>query len=115
VELQRLALEQMGIPPDRIEHLTEEQASTATEADALLAVARSRGWRTIIVVTAKLHTARARLVMTRRLTGTGIEIVMRAPRHDGADLDRWWANRADLRFSLFEVQKMLAYWIGLAD
>lgn len=115
VDLQRMVLVQMGVPADRIEHLTEEQMSTATEAEALKEVARLRGFRTIIVVTAKLHTARARLVIERRLAGTGVEIIMRAPRHDRSDIDRWWANRGDLRFSLFEAQKLVAYWLRIAD
>ena len=69
----------------------------------------------MIVVTSKQHTRRARLVMRRRLAGTGIDVVMRASRLDTADVDRWWQNRSTLRFTLFESQRLLGYWIGVAD
>ena len=67
------------------------------------------------MVTQKLHTARARLVFTRRLGDLGVQIIMRASRYDQTDVDRWWDHRVSFRFVLFEVQKMLAYWVGLAD
>jgi len=41
--------------------------------------------------------------------------VMRASRHDRANVDRWWETRSDSRFALFEAQRMLAYWVGIAD
>jgi uncharacterized SAM-binding protein YcdF (DUF218 family) len=39
--------------------------------------AESRRWQRIVVVTSKLHTARARLAMRRRFAPLGREIVMR--------------------------------------
>jgi len=89
--------------------------TTATEATELRTLALARGWHTVIVVTSKMHTARARLVFRRRMAGTGVRIIMRASRYDATNIDQWWHNRADLRFALFEVQKYAAYWIGLAD
>ena len=30
-------------------------------------------------------------------------------------IDRWWARRGTLRFTLFEYQRLFGYWTGLAD
>jgi uncharacterized SAM-binding protein YcdF (DUF218 family) len=113
-DVQVRALVAMGVPRDAI-FLLEPQEATATEAARVGQLAPARGWRTIIVVTDKLHTARARLVMQRHLEGTGARVLMRGSRYDPADVDHWWRRRTDLRFALFEAQKMLAYAMGLAD
>lgn len=114
-DVQRQVLVAMGVPAERVEDVAVEQEATASESAELRAVATERGWRTVIVVTSKLHTARSRLAFERRLAGTGVTIVMRASRFDPADVDRWWTRRATLRFVLFESQKLLAYWMGIAD
>jgi uncharacterized SAM-binding protein YcdF (DUF218 family) len=115
VDFQRGILIGMGVPADAIGNLSLEQVATATEGDQLLALAHTSGWHRVIVVTSKLHTARAGLTMSRRFAGSGTTIIMRASRYDAANVDRWWESRTDLRFALFEAQKMLAYWIGVAD
>ena len=74
-----------------------------------------RHFSTIIVVTSKQHTRRARMVIARRLAGTGATLIMRASRYDLAPVDQWWRDRATLRFTLFESQRLLGYWIRLAD
>jgi uncharacterized SAM-binding protein YcdF (DUF218 family) len=104
----------LGVPASAITILNEAN-STADEADTLYAIATRDRWTRVIVVTSKQHTRRARLVMRRRLSGTGVEVVMRGSRLDSADVDRWWTNRSTLRFTLFESQRLLAYWIGVAD
>jgi uncharacterized SAM-binding protein YcdF (DUF218 family) len=105
----------MGIPPAAIEEVTAELVATANEVDELVQFAESRRWQRIVVVTSKLHTARARLAMRRRFAPLGREIVMRGSRYDDTDIDRWWSNRSDLRSVLFEAQKLLAYAIGVGD
>lgn len=114
-EIQRDVLHQMGVPAAAIEEVTAEQVATSNEVDELVQFADARRWQRIIVVTSKLHTARARLAMRRRFAPLGREIIMRGSRYDDADLDRWWSNRSDLRFVLFEAQKLLAYAIGVGD
>ncbi len=115
VDIQTDALVKMGVPRHAIHSLDEEQVSTARESQQLLDVAVANNWRSIIVVTSKLHTARARLAILRRTEGRGIRVIMRASRYDLWDRDGWWRTRGSLRFVLFESQKMLAYWLGVAD
>ena len=66
----------------------------------------------MIVVTSKQHTRRARLVMSRRLNPAGVLVIVRATRYDRSDVDRWWTNRSTVRFTLFETQRLLGYWLG---
>lgn len=114
-DIQRQALVQMSVPARAIDVVGEEQASTASESRDLRARAVAEGWTRVIVVTSKLHTARAALVLRRHVAGTGVEIIMRASRYDEADVDRWWERRADARFAIFEAQKLVFYWLGVAD
>lgn len=113
LDIQIDLLERMGVPRDAIASV-KPMGSTAEEADALLAFMRERGWSSVIVVTSKQHTRRAGLSM-RRVIGDEKTVIVRASRYDRSDVDRWWANRATLRFTLFETQRYLAYWLGIAD
>jgi uncharacterized SAM-binding protein YcdF (DUF218 family) len=113
LQIQIELLERMGVPSTAIESL-DTRASTADEADALLITMRKHGWSRVIVVTSKQHTRRAGLAM-RRVVGDGMKVMVRASRYDRSEVDRWWANRSTLRFTLFETQRLLAYWVGLAD
>ena len=95
--------------------MLNEANSTAQEADALYDIGTREQWKRVIIVTSKQHTRRARLVMRRRMAGTGVEVLVRASRLDDSDVDRWWRNRSTLRFTLFESQRLFGYWIGIAD
>lgn len=114
VDEQIEVLVRLGVPPAAITVLNEAN-STAEEADALHEIGTREHWQRAIIVTSKQHTRRARLVMRRRMAGTGVAVVVRPSRFDQADVDRWWRNRSTLRFTLFESQRLLGYWIGLAD
>jgi uncharacterized SAM-binding protein YcdF (DUF218 family) len=114
-EMQRSVLEQIGVPPAAIDQVTAEQNATADEIEELADLSRVRGWTRLIVVTSKMHTARARLTLRRKFAGSGKEIIVRASRYDPMDVDRWWQKRSDFRFALFESQKLVAYWLGIGD
>ena len=113
LDIQIDLLERMGVPRDAIASV-RPMGSTADEADALRALVAERGWSTVIVVTSKQHTRRAGLSM-RRVLGSDKTIIVRSSRYDRSDVDRWWANRSTLRFTLFETQRYLAYWLRIAD
>src|SRR5262245_42771496 len=114
VDVQVDAMERLGVPRDRITIL-DRANSTAQEADILRDLARREKFSTVIIVTSKQHTRRARLVMNRRMRDIGVNVIVRSSRYDRANVDRWWTERATLRFTLFETQRLIAYWIGLAD
>lgn len=104
----------LGVPKTAIAIL-DEADNTAEEADTLYRVATSERWQRAIVVTSKQHTRRARLVMRRRMHGTGVEVIVRFSRFDDSDVEHWWRHRNTLRFTLFETQRLFGYWIGVAD
>jgi uncharacterized SAM-binding protein YcdF (DUF218 family) len=113
-DLQRDALTRLGVAPDAIDVLGE-QDNTKDEAEEIRDQVIARHWQRIIVVTSKQHTRRARLVVSRRLSGTGAQLIMRASRYDRTQPERWWRERPTLRFTLFESQRLLGYWLGIAD
>ncbi|HYU78407.1 MAG TPA: YdcF family protein [Vicinamibacterales bacterium] len=113
-DLQVKALEAMGVPRAAIV-VTEPQVATATEAATLRRLAEERQWHRVIVVTSKYHTARAKLAFNRRLKGANVQILVRGSRYDTWPPDHWWDDRIWIRFTLIESQKMILYWLGIAD
>lgn len=114
VDLQVDALVKLGVPREAI-GILDPANSTAQEADYVHQLVATQHLSRVIIVTSKQHTRRARLVMNRRMQGTGAQVIVRATRYDRADVDRWWSNRSTLRFTLFETQRLFGYWIGVAD
>lgn len=115
VDLQRSALIQLGAPPDAVLALSGTVDNTAGEAQLVAALAKARGWRTLIVVTSKYHTRRTGFAFRRVLEKSGVRIIVRATTYDRSDPARWWRKRGDFRFATSEWQKLIAYRIGLAD
>jgi len=76
----RDALSALGLPRDQILIGDGSVDNTAAEARLLRETARQRGWRTVIVVTAKYHTRRTGFAMRRGLEGSGVRIIVRASR-----------------------------------
>lgn len=114
VDVQVDVMERLGVPRDRISVL-DRADSTAQEADILRDLALREKFTKVIVVTSKQHSRRARLVINRRMREIGVKVIMRPSRYDRANVDRWWTERATLRFTLFETQRLFSYWIGLGD
>jgi uncharacterized SAM-binding protein YcdF (DUF218 family) len=112
-ELARDALTALGVPADRIDILEGFPDNTADEGEHLRPHAANRKWRSVIVVTSKLHTRRAALAMRRALDGTSIRIVIRPSRYDDTDPARWWQRRQTIRDVMTEVPKLVAYVLGL--
>jgi uncharacterized SAM-binding protein YcdF (DUF218 family) len=114
VDIQVDAMLQAGVPRDRIAIL-DRAGSTSEEADLVRQLVISEKLSRVIIVSSKQHTRRARLVMRRKLNGTGAAVIVRPSRYDRSNVTQWWSERATLRFTLFETQRLFGYWIGLAD
>lgn len=114
IDLQIDAMLKLGVPRDAI-HVLDQANSTAEESTHVLQLVTREKYARVIIVTSKQHTRRARLVMRRRLDDAGAQVIVRPSRYDLSEVDRWWANRSTLRFTLFEAQRLLGYWIGVAD
>ncbi|MGE5359033.1 MAG: YdcF family protein, partial [Bacteroidales bacterium] len=111
-DLARDMFARLGIPPAAILTLGDAHDSTADEARSFRELVKARRWHSVIVVTSKMHTRRARMTMSRMCRGLGVEVLVRASRYDRADPAHWWRQRSDARFVLFEVQKYVLYWLG---
>ena len=114
IDIQVEVLRRLGVDPQAI-HVLNEAGSTAEEAGQVVELAAREKFARLIIITSKQHTRRARLVMTRRLDDLGVQVIMRASRYDQSDVDRWWANRSTLRFTVFETQRLFGYWVGIGD
>jgi uncharacterized SAM-binding protein YcdF (DUF218 family) len=112
-ELARDAVIQMKVPGSAVETLPGSLDNTAQEAATVRELAAQRHWSRVIVVTSKYHTRRARFAFVREFEGSNVQILIRASRYDTAKPERWWANRADYRYVTSELQKLLAYKLGL--
>jgi len=114
-EAARDAMVQMKVPADAIEILTYSLDNTAQEAQATRELAGRHRWHRLIVVTSKYHSRRTSFAFRREFRGTPVQIRIRASRHDLATPDRWWTDRADVRYVTLEFQKLLAYRLGVAE
>ena len=110
----RAVLLQLGVPDDGMLVLPGNPSSTRDEASAMGTMAAENGWRSVIVVTSKLHTRRARLAMRHYLEPAGVRVIVRGSRYDRSDPSRWWRRRSDVRMALTELQFWIAYALGLA-
>ena len=113
VDQQTEVMERLGVPLSAVLVPPRLHDNTAQEAQTLLEYATARGWKRVIVVSAKYHLRRSGFAIRRELAGTGIEVIMRATRYDPSNPARWWASRADLRWVLSEGTKYVAYVSGL--
>jgi uncharacterized SAM-binding protein YcdF (DUF218 family) len=114
VDVQIDAMVKLGVPRNVITIL-DEAGSTADEASHVHELVTKDHLSRVIIITSKQHTRRARLVMRRRLASTGVTVMVHPTAYDRSEVDHWWRQRATLRFTLFESQRLLAYWIGVAD
>ena len=114
VDVQIDAMLKLGVPREAI-HVLDQATSTAQESTMVRELVTREKFSRVIIVTSKQHTRRARMVMQRRLDGSGAQTIMRPSRYDLSPIDRWWAHRGTLRFTLFEMQRLAGYWIGMAD
>ncbi len=111
-EMAEIMTTHLGVPATAIETLPDELDNTAQEAAAVVAMTRQRQWRRLIVITDRASTRRAGFAL-RRVLGPGVTVIMRAPRLDLYDPAHWWRRRADVRTTMYELPKLLAYYSGL--
>jgi uncharacterized SAM-binding protein YcdF (DUF218 family) len=112
-DLARDAMVQMNVPADAILMLPDDLDNTAQEAAATRRLATASGWSRIIVVTSKYHSRRSAYAFAREFGGTPIRVSVRASAYDPSVPNRWWSSRADFRFVTSELQKLVAYHLGL--
>lgn len=114
-DLVRDAMRQMDVPADAITVMAPWVDNTAQEAAAARDLAARHGWHRLIVVTSKYHSRRTAYAFAREFRGTPVQIIVRVSRYDSAVPERWWTTRQDVRYVTSELQKLVAYRLGLAQ
>jgi uncharacterized SAM-binding protein YcdF (DUF218 family) len=101
-----------GVSPQAIHVLETPVVNTADEIRVIGAVLAGEKDRTVIIVTTKAHTRRARLLWRRLASGNGVAIV-RAASGDSFDPRHWWRTTSDALDVVREVLGILNAWAGL--
>ena len=114
-DLVRDAMIQMKVPPEAVLFLPGSLDNTAHEAAAARTFAAGAGWSRLIVVTSKYHSRRTAYAFVRAFRGSPVRILVRASNYDRATPDRWWTTRQDVRYVTSELQKLVAYRLGLGE
>ncbi len=100
--------EQLGVPPDAITVMPQPASSTIAEAEVVVGYLEAQGIRSIVLVTSKAHSRRARMTF-RGLTDGRIRVIMRPARYDTFASNDWWEHRGWQRRVVIEYGKLLNY------
>ena len=113
-DLQRLALQQMGVPAHAIEDMEARMFSTYDEARTLAVLAGRRNYRRIIVTTSAYHSRRARMYM-RRAAGGRFDVRIRPTRYDRVHPASWWRHpydRVDVVLEWIKLPRVLPIYVS---
>jgi len=106
---QNLAIaEQLGVPADAIAVMPVAIASTVAEIEALAAYLQAQHIHSILLVTSKAHSRRARVTF-RTVAGSALQIAVCPSRYDPFAADTWWHHRALIRRVVIEYGKLLNF------
>jgi uncharacterized SAM-binding protein YcdF (DUF218 family) len=112
-ELFRAAMIQLEVPSDAVIALPGALDNTAQEASAIRPLIERERWKALIVVTSVYHSRRTQVAFRREFRDSPVRIIVRATRYDPATPRRWWTRRDDIRWVVSELQKLLAYRLGV--
>jgi uncharacterized SAM-binding protein YcdF (DUF218 family) len=101
-----------GVPATAIHVLEPAIVNTADEVSVISAALDREKNRSVIVVTSKPHTRRARLLW-RKLAPGECRAIVRAASDDPFDPQHWWRNTRDALDVVREVLGLMNAWAGL--
>ncbi|MDE2485447.1 MAG: YdcF family protein [candidate division NC10 bacterium] len=107
-DIQWMVLKAMRIPVGVVLQVSKRADSTASEMVYLTRFLEEHRIRSVILVTNRSHSARARKILARA-SGGRIAIISRPTRYDTFDSEGWWRSRADAKEVLLEYGKLLNY------
>lgn len=112
-DIQLMILEKLKVPRAAILQIAERADSTQSEMIYLARVLDRHRVRSVIVVTDKSHSTRARKILDRT-TGGRIVIISRPSRYDAFNPEGWWRSRRDAKEVLAEYEKLVNHWVQSA-
>ena len=98
-------LKDLGI--DSVERIPRPVSGTDDEGQALPAWCDQNGLRTVIFVSLRDHSRRARRIMHRAMAGHHTHVVVVFSRYSPFDPDSWWLARGSIRTQIVESEKLL--------
>jgi hypothetical protein len=90
-----------------IEHIPARAGGTEQETGELAEWCRTKGFRSVVVVSSADHTRRLRRVLRRSFKGQPVAVTVRAARYSLFDPERWWATRDGARVGIVETEKLV--------
>jgi len=112
-DIQRLVLKAMRVPRAAVLEVSERADSTRSEMIYLTRFLDQHRIRSVLLVTSRSHSTRARKILAR-IAGSRIAIISRPSRYDTFDPERWWRSRRDAKEVLAEYEKLANYWVQVA-
>lgn len=101
-----------GVPASAIHVLEPPIVNTADEVRTISAALEREKDHSVIVVTSKPHTRRARLLW-HKLAPEDCHAIVRAASEDPFDASHWWRNSRDALDVVREVLGLMNAWAGL--
>jgi len=109
----RMVLIAHGVPPAKIRLLTPRILNTADELRAVAAALDQQPGTTAIVVTAKAHTRRVRVLWKKISQGHQGSLLVRASSEDSFAPAHWWRTTNEALDVVREYLGLLNAWAGL--
>lgn len=113
-ELSKMAAVLLGVPDKGIIILQGDAKSTQDEAIIVREYLRDKeDIESIILVTSKCHSGRAKRVFTKALDTLERDILVRSSpsRFDSFDAEHWWRNREDAKRVVTEYLKLFNFYL----
>tara|TARA_B100001057_G_scaffold496526_1_gene598218 strand:- start:5823 stop:6476 length:654 start_codon:yes stop_codon:yes gene_type:complete len=94
---------------ETIPSLTGGSTSTFDEAEDVLAYAKQKDWKRIIIVTDEFHTRRACYAFEKVFDGSGIEVETAGASNEVFSDDNWWQSDRGISSYVLETIKFPVY------
>ena len=112
-QLSKMAAIDLGVPEENI--LILEGSAKSTQDEALIIreyIRNNRAIESIILVTSKYHSGRAKKIFKKALSvlDREIDIYCSPSRYDSSNVDQWWRNREDFEWVVFEYLKLANFY-----
>ena len=111
--LSKMAAMDLGVPDDDIIVLDGNSRSTNDEAMTIREYVRNnKEIKSIILVTSKFHSGRAKKIFEKALSvlDREIDIYCSPSKYDPSNVNHWWRNREDFEWVVFEYLKLANFY-----
>ena len=111
--LSKMAVIDLGIPEEDVLILEGNSRSTQVEALTIREYIRNnREIESIILVTSKFHSGRAKKIFEKALSvlDREIDIYSSPSKYDSSNVNQWWRNREDFQWVIFEYLKLANFY-----